>query len=225
MTRTSHWPNDGVRSTLRVTMNARTAFLVSSTLALALSGGCLPDPDPSDPDLASTDAGTASSEDGGMVELGGDAGSEVTELDAGSSAPDAGSPAHDAGSPVGTACELESLRFEGTFAELEPTDQAGSLSIHFDVFTTALADGPCDSLGGSALPRGWWGQGGRHGRTAIVQSRQNGDRICAQVATAGPELLYEGTIAADCSSMSGTFTGTEDDGSTLRGTWTAELLR
>lgn len=140
-------------------------------------------------------------------------------------ASDAGAVLPDAGSMLseGAPCDVSGLRFAGTYADTEPSSETGPLDIHFGTYSTERASGPCDALGGAAWPDGWWGQGVRHGRTAIVQSRQEGSGVCAAVATAAYDLVYEGTIAPDCASMSGTFHGTLDDGRAHRGTWTVTL--
>jgi hypothetical protein len=174
-------------------------------LALLLAGGCL--------------SGRDRVIDGGPLPDAGVRGdAEPPEADGGTDAsvdwPDADVP----------SCDLEDRRFEGTFEELEPTRESGRLEIHFDPWSTAYRPGPCDGLGGAALPGGTWSQAWRHGRAAVVQSRQNGAALCVSVATAGPELLYEGTISADCAHMSGSFSGTDDDGTAIRGTWTASLV-
>jgi hypothetical protein len=166
-----------------------------------------------DSGLAFDDAGAALDPDAGTTLP--DAGAEVSPDAGGDPLPDAG--------PIesGTVCDVSDLQFEGTWADIEPTTDTGRLRIHFGTYSTGLTSGPCDALGGAAWPEGWWGQGVRHGRASVLQSRQNGSAICAAVVTAAHDLVYEGTIAADCASMSGTFTGTMDDGTLHRGTWTA----
>jgi hypothetical protein len=58
----------------------------------------------------------------------------------------------------------------------------------------------------------------------IVQGRQNGNRVCASIATAAFPILYEGTIAPDCRSMEGTYEGVDSEGTLYVGTWRAEVV-
>lgn len=193
------------------------------SLALLLSlPGCLePTTGPAnDAGVALDDAGS----DDAAAPLDPDAG-RAGDPDAGTPDVDAGvEPAEDAGLPP-FACDVDDLRFEGTYADAAPMRETGSLRIHFGSYSTDRETGPCDALGGAAWPNGWWGQEARHGRTAVVQARQHGSAICASVATAAYDLVYTGTISADCASMSGAFEGTMDDGTVHRGTWSAALVR